>query len=85
MLASVRDRLIFGRGQHRMVERSVMWHRFGEKLVVSVLRIRFETGLLQLATHEVVGSLLLTVELVFLVLRHLRQNLMMGTDHTTAT
>jgi len=67
-----------------MVERSVMWHLFGEKLVVSV-RIRFETGLLQLATHEVVGSLLLTVELVFLILRHLRQNLMMGTDHTTAT
>ena len=53
--------------------------------MVSVLRIRFETGLLQLATHEVVGSLLLTVELVFLILRHLRQNLMMGTDHTTAT
>ena len=84
-MASTGDRLIFGRGQHRTVERSVMWHRFEEKLVVSVLRIRFETGLLQLATHEVVGFPLLTVELVFLVLRHLRQNLVMGTDHTTAT
>ena len=84
-MASTDDRLIFGRGQHRTVERSVMWHRFEEKLVVSVLRIRFETGLLQLATHEVVGSLLLTVELVFLVLRHLRQNLMMGADQSTTT
>jgi hypothetical protein len=52
----------------------------------------FETGLLQSAKREVVGSLLLTVgsllltvELVLLVLRHLRRNLMMGTDHTTAT